>query len=64
MMSFSGELKLDWGTRAETGNKSALTQLYRSADARSPESRRMALVIFTASAGYGLLARAIVPDRL
>jgi len=32
MLSFSGELQLDWGMRAETDNKSALTQLYRSAD--------------------------------
>jgi uncharacterized OB-fold protein len=32
MLSFCGELQLDWGMRAETDNKSALTQLYRSAD--------------------------------
>jgi 3-hydroxy-3-methylglutaryl CoA synthase len=32
MLSFSGEVQLDWGMRAETDNKSALTQLYRSAD--------------------------------
>jgi 3-hydroxy-3-methylglutaryl CoA synthase len=31
MLSFSGELELDWGMRAETDNKSALTQVYRSA---------------------------------
>ena len=32
MLSFDGELELDWGMRAETDNKSAVTQLYRSAD--------------------------------
>jgi 3-hydroxy-3-methylglutaryl CoA synthase len=32
MLSFDGELELDWGMRAETDNKTALTQLYRSAD--------------------------------
>jgi 3-hydroxy-3-methylglutaryl CoA synthase len=31
MLSFSGELELDWGMRAEADNKSALTQAYRSA---------------------------------
>jgi uncharacterized OB-fold protein len=31
MLSFSGELDLDWGMRAEADNKSALTQVYRSA---------------------------------
>jgi uncharacterized OB-fold protein len=32
MLSFSGELQLDWGMRAETDPKTALTQLYRSRD--------------------------------
>lgn len=32
MLSFDGELQLDWGMRAETDQKTALTQLYRSAD--------------------------------
>lgn len=32
MLSFSGELQLDWGMRAETDQKTALTQQYRSAD--------------------------------
>jgi 3-hydroxy-3-methylglutaryl CoA synthase len=32
MLSFSGELQLDWGMRAEADNKTALTQMYRSAD--------------------------------
>lgn len=32
MLSFEGELELDWGMRAETDQKTALTQLYRSAD--------------------------------
>jgi 3-hydroxy-3-methylglutaryl CoA synthase len=32
MLSFDGELQLDWGMRAETDHKTALTQLYRSAD--------------------------------
>ncbi|MDB5987867.1 MAG: hypothetical protein JWR16_2920 [Nevskia sp.] len=32
LLSFDGEIELDWGMRAETDNKSALTQLYRSAD--------------------------------
>jgi 3-hydroxy-3-methylglutaryl CoA synthase len=32
MLSFGNEIELDWGMRAETDNKTALTQLYRSAD--------------------------------
>jgi uncharacterized OB-fold protein len=32
MLSFDDEIELDWGMRAETDNKTALTQLYRSAD--------------------------------
>jgi uncharacterized OB-fold protein len=32
MLSFSGELQLDWGMRAETDAKTALTQLYRARD--------------------------------
>ena len=32
-LSFEGELKLDWGPRAETEIKAALTQQYRTADA-------------------------------
>jgi 3-hydroxy-3-methylglutaryl CoA synthase len=32
LASFSGELELDWGMRAETDAKTALTQLYRSRD--------------------------------
>jgi len=32
MLSFEGELKLDWGPRAEADVKAALTQQYRSAD--------------------------------
>jgi 3-hydroxy-3-methylglutaryl CoA synthase len=32
MLSFDGHIDLDWGMRAETDNKTALTQLYRSAD--------------------------------
>ncbi|MEC9358962.1 MAG: 3-oxoacyl-[acyl-carrier-protein] synthase III C-terminal domain-containing protein [Pseudomonadota bacterium] len=32
MLSFDGELQLEWGMRAETDNKTALTQLYRSAN--------------------------------
>ena len=32
MLSFSGELHLDWGPRSETPIKAALTQQYRSAD--------------------------------
>ena len=31
-LSFEGHIGLDWGMRAETDNKTALTQLYRSAD--------------------------------
>jgi uncharacterized OB-fold protein len=31
MLSFAGELQLDWGPRAETSIKAALTQQYRSA---------------------------------
>jgi len=30
LLSFSGELELDWGMRAETDQKTALTQLYRA----------------------------------
>lgn len=32
LLSFDGHLELDWGMRGETDNKTALTQLYRSAD--------------------------------
>ena len=32
LLSFSGELELDWGMRSETDAKTALTQLYRSRD--------------------------------
>jgi 3-hydroxy-3-methylglutaryl CoA synthase len=32
MLSFAGELRLDWGPRAEVQIKAALTQQYRSAD--------------------------------
>jgi 3-hydroxy-3-methylglutaryl CoA synthase len=32
MLSFSGELRLDWGPRSESQTKAALTQQYRSAD--------------------------------
>lgn len=32
MLSFEGELKLDWGPRAEADVKAALTQQYRAAD--------------------------------
>lgn len=32
MLSFEGHIELDWGMRAETDQKTALTQLYRSAD--------------------------------
>jgi 3-hydroxy-3-methylglutaryl CoA synthase len=32
MLSFSGELRLDWGPRSETQIKAALTQQYRTAD--------------------------------
>lgn len=32
MLSFDGEISLDWGMRAETDQKTALTQSYRSAD--------------------------------
>lgn len=32
LLSFSGELDLDWGMRSETDAKTALTQLYRSRD--------------------------------
>ncbi len=32
MLSFDGGIELDWGMRAETDNKTALTQLYRIAD--------------------------------
>lgn len=32
MLSFSGELEIDWGMRAETDKKTALTQQYRAAD--------------------------------
>jgi 3-hydroxy-3-methylglutaryl CoA synthase len=32
LLSSDGHLDLDWGMRAETDNKTALTQLYRSAD--------------------------------
>jgi uncharacterized OB-fold protein len=32
MLSFEGLVELDWGMRAETDNKTALTQLYRSED--------------------------------
>jgi 3-hydroxy-3-methylglutaryl CoA synthase len=31
-LSFGGELQMDWGMRAETDNKTALTQLYRARD--------------------------------
>jgi uncharacterized OB-fold protein len=31
-LSFEGHVALDWGMRSETDNKTALTQLYRSAD--------------------------------
>ena len=32
LLSFSGEIELDWGMRSETDAKTALTQLYRSRD--------------------------------
>jgi 3-hydroxy-3-methylglutaryl CoA synthase len=32
MLSFEGHVELDWGMRAETDQKTALTQLYRSVD--------------------------------
>jgi uncharacterized OB-fold protein len=32
LLSFGGELQLDWGMRSETDAKTALTQLYRSRD--------------------------------
>ena len=32
MLSFDGEIDLEWGMRAETDNKTALTQFYRIAD--------------------------------
>jgi 3-hydroxy-3-methylglutaryl CoA synthase len=32
MLSFDGQLELDWGMRAESDQKTALTQFYRSAD--------------------------------
>ena len=32
LLSFTGELELDWGMRSETDAKTALTQLYRSQD--------------------------------
>jgi len=32
MLSFEGHVKLDWGMRAETDQKTALTQFYRAAD--------------------------------
>jgi uncharacterized OB-fold protein len=32
LLSFDGEIDIDWGMRAETDNKTALTQLYRIAD--------------------------------
>jgi 3-hydroxy-3-methylglutaryl CoA synthase len=32
MLSFDGEIELDWGMRTETDNKTSLTELYRSAD--------------------------------
>eukprot|EP00456_Euglypha_rotunda_P020749 TRINITY_DN1801_c0_g1_i10.p1 TRINITY_DN1801_c0_g1~~TRINITY_DN1801_c0_g1_i10.p1 ORF type:complete len:505 (+),score=42.34 TRINITY_DN1801_c0_g1_i10:697-2211(+) len=32
LLSFDGSLDLDWGMRAETDNKTALTQLYRASD--------------------------------
>lgn len=32
LLSFGGELELDWGMRSETDQKTALTQLYRSRD--------------------------------
>lgn len=32
MLSFEGEIDIEWGMRAETDNKTALTQLYRIAD--------------------------------
>jgi 3-hydroxy-3-methylglutaryl CoA synthase len=32
LLSFDGHVELDWGMRAETDSKTALTQLYRSAD--------------------------------
>jgi 3-hydroxy-3-methylglutaryl CoA synthase len=32
LLSFDGEIDLEWGMRAETDNKTALTQLYRIAD--------------------------------
>jgi len=32
LLSFDGEIEIDWGMRAETDNKTALTQFYRIAD--------------------------------
>ncbi len=32
MLSFNGEIDMEWGMRSETDNKTALTQLYRVAD--------------------------------
>lgn len=32
MLSFDGEIDIDWGMRAETDNKTPLTELYRSAN--------------------------------
>lgn len=32
LLSFDGELELDWGMRAETDSKTALTEYYRSSD--------------------------------
>ncbi len=32
LLAFDGHVELEWGMRAETDNKTALTQLYRSAD--------------------------------
>jgi len=32
LLSFDGEIDIDWGMRAETDNKTALTQFYRIAD--------------------------------
>lgn len=32
MLSFDGEISMDWGMRAESDTKTALTELYRSAD--------------------------------
>ncbi|MDB5971481.1 MAG: hypothetical protein JWQ90_3931 [Hydrocarboniphaga sp.] len=32
MLSFSGDIEIEWGMRAETDNKTALTTLYRASD--------------------------------